>query len=139
MGLILVNLFFGISGLLLVNHQTLAHVEGEEPINYSIELTAASPVVLEPEGYAFANYRYVTLVYGACENQAGYHVVFPSGTESGSAIQNLDETPITGMTQMSVVFSGGSLTLSTGASYNNYYISESLLGPLPMGLSINPI
>ncbi len=138
MGLILINLFFGISGFLLVNHQSLAHVEGEEPTNYTIELTAASPVAFDGDGFALANYRYVTLVYGPCENQAGYHVVFPSGTDSGSAIQNIYETPITGMTQMSVVFSGGSLTLSTGASFNNYYTSESISSGVAEVLTRSP-
>ncbi len=132
---IFTNLVFLVVGLFLFNPPHMGEVAGETP-SYSLDLTASDPVTVVAEA-GQKTFRSVTLDYAGVAQASGYHVQFTS--DYGGIIYNNESNPITGIKNIAVVFSGtGSLTLKTGASFNNYYTEQEYFSSFNQSFTRSP-
>ncbi len=129
------SLVFLAAGLFLFNPPHMGEVAGETP-SYTLSLTSSDPVdVVDYAGQK--TFRSVTLDYAGVAEASGYHVRFTP--DYGGIIYNNESNPITGIKSIVVVFSGGgSLTLKTGASFNNYYTEQEYFSSFNQSFTRSP-
>ncbi len=128
------NLVFLVAGLFLFNPSPMGEVAGETP-SYTLSLSSSDPVDVTGE-VGQKTFRSVTLDYAGVAEASGYHVQFTS--DYGGIIYNNESNPITGIKSIAAVFSGGPLTIKTGASFGNYYTEEEKSGSFTENFTRSP-